>query len=178
MKKSIISSELTPEKEELIRLRAEIEYLKTENEAIKKSIALRREKEVAQLKAKKQQSLKNSVKKDRLKHLLKAIGIAKSTYYFEISKSDVVANRNNEMMKLIKEIFNQNKGRYGVRQVHRELLNRGYLVNHKRVQRLMHNMGLFGKRPKERYHSYKENVGNVADNIINRNFNASRPLQK
>lgn len=82
------------------------------------------------------------------------------------------------MMKLIKEIFNQNKGRYGVRRVHRELLNRGYLVNHKRVQRLMHNMGLFGKRPKERYHSYKGNVGNVADNIINRNFNASRPLQK
>ena len=39
----------------------------------------------------------------------------------------------------------------------------------------MHNMGLLGKRPKERYHSYK---GNVADNIINRNFNASRPLQK
>ena len=29
----------------------------------------------------------------------------------------------------------------------------------------MHNMGLLGKRPKERYHSYK---GNVADNIINR----------
>lgn len=53
-------------------------------------------------------------------------------------------------MKLIKEIFNQNKGHYGVRRVHRELLNRGYLVNHKRVQRLMHNMGLFGKRPKER----------------------------
>ena len=32
MKKFIISSELTPhEKEELIRLRAEIEYFKTEN---------------------------------------------------------------------------------------------------------------------------------------------------
>ncbi len=40
----------------------------------------------------------------------------------------------------------------------------------------MHNMGLFGKRPKEGYHSYKGNVGNVADNIINRNFTASRPL--
>jgi transposase len=52
------------EREELIRLRAETEYLRTENEAIKKLIALRREKEVAQLKAKKQQSSKNSVKKD------------------------------------------------------------------------------------------------------------------
>lgn len=54
MKKSIISSELTPsEKEELIRLRAENEYIKTEIAAIKKRIALRQEKEAAHLKAKK-----------------------------------------------------------------------------------------------------------------------------
>lgn len=52
------------EKEELIRLRAETEYLKAENEAIKKQIALRHEKWAAQLKAKKQQSSKHSEKKD------------------------------------------------------------------------------------------------------------------
>jgi transposase-like protein len=52
------------EREELIRLRAENEYIKAENEVIKKRIALRQEKWAAQLKAKKQQSLKNSVKKD------------------------------------------------------------------------------------------------------------------
>ena len=52
------------EREELIRLRAETEYLRTENEAIKKLIALRHEKEAARLKAKKQQSSKNSAKKD------------------------------------------------------------------------------------------------------------------
>ena len=56
---------LTPtEREELIRLRAETEYLRTENEAIKKLIALRHEKEATRLKAKKQQSSKNFVKKD------------------------------------------------------------------------------------------------------------------
>lgn len=65
------------------------------------------------------------------------MGIAKSTYYFEINKGEVVAARNNEMMKLIKEIFDQNKRGYGVRRVHRELLNRGYLANHKRVQQHM-----------------------------------------
>lgn len=65
MKKSKKPSQLIPsEKEELIRLRAETEYLRTENEAIKKLIALRREKEVAQLKAKKQQSSKISEQKD------------------------------------------------------------------------------------------------------------------
>ena len=81
--------------------------------------------------------------------------MAKSTYYFEISKADVVKSRNTELMVQIQEIFDYNKGRYGVRRVHRELLNRGYSVNHKRVQRLMHDMKLFGKRPKEKYHSYK-----------------------
>ena len=52
------------EYEELIRLRAEIEYIKAENAVIKKEIALREEKQAARLKAKKQQSSKNSVKSD------------------------------------------------------------------------------------------------------------------
>ena len=54
----------------------------------------------------------------------------------------------------------------------------GYSVNHKKVQRLMKKMGLKGKRPKEKYHSYKGEVGKVADNIINRNFKASKPDEK
>ena len=52
------------EYEELIRLRAENEYIKAENEVIKKEIALREKKEAARLKAKKQQSLTHSTKKD------------------------------------------------------------------------------------------------------------------
>ena len=65
MKKDNLQIELAPsEREELIRLRAETEYLRAENEAIKKSIALRQEKEAVRLKAKKQQSLRNSEKRD------------------------------------------------------------------------------------------------------------------
>ena len=52
------------EYEELIRLRAENEYMKAEIEVIKKEIALREEREAARLKAKKQRSSKNSEKKD------------------------------------------------------------------------------------------------------------------
>lgn len=51
------------EREELIRLRAEVEYMKVENEVIKKRIALRQEKEAVRLKAKKQRSSKNSENK-------------------------------------------------------------------------------------------------------------------
>jgi len=104
--------------------------------------------------------------------------MSKSTYYYEIKKADVVKERNKELMAEIQEIFDYNKGRYGVRRVHRELVNRGYTVNHKRVQRLMYEMGLRGKRPKEKYHSYKGEVGRVADNIINRDFGTTAPLQK
>ena len=99
----------------------------------------------------------------------------KSTYYYEIGKVDTVAIRNQELMDEIKEIFEYHKGRYGVRRVYRELVNRGHNVNHKRVQRLMHRMGLLGKRPKEKYHSYRGEVGKVADNIINRDFSTTAP---
>ena len=92
--------------------------------------------------------------------------MAKSTYYFEINKVDVIKTKNAGLMSEIQEIFDYNKGRYGVRRIHKELVNRGYHVNHKRVQRLMHDMKLLGKRPKEKYHSYKGEVGKVADNII------------
>ena len=65
MKKKIEPAELTPsEREEMIRLRAENERLRAENAVIKKEIALREERLAAQLKAKKQRSSKNSVKKD------------------------------------------------------------------------------------------------------------------
>ena len=102
----------------------------------------------------------------------------KSTYYYEISKVDTIGFRNAELTEEIKKIFNQHKGRYGVRRVHRELLRRGNSVNHKRVQRIMHILGLQGKRPKEKYHSFKGEVGKVAANIINRDFTATAPLQK
>lgn len=102
----------------------------------------------------------------------------KSTYYFEINKIDEVKIINKKIENKISEIYNNNKGRYGVRRVYRELLNQGYTINYKKVQRIMHELKLFGKRPKEKYHSYKGKVGKNADNIIDRNFKADKPLQK
>ena len=110
--------------------------------------------------------------------MLAAIGLSRSTYYYEIGKTDKVQERNVDISSEITTIFHENKGRYGVRRVHQELLNRGFPVNHKRVQRIMNQLGLAGKRPKEKYHSYKGEVGKVADNIINRDFSTEKPLEK
>ena len=114
----------------------------------------------------------------KLNDLLGVIGLSRSTYYYELCRTDKVKERNAELSSEIFTIFNENRKRYGVRRVHHELLNRGFQVNHKRVQRIMNWLALFGKRPKEKYHSYKGDVGKVADNIINRDFSTEKPLQK
>ena len=87
-------------------------------------------------------------------------------------------NRDLELKEKIRETFTKNRGRYGVRRITMTLRNAGTLVNHKKVQRLMHAMGLLGKRTKEKYHSYKGETGKIADNIIARDFHADEPLKK
>ena len=104
--------------------------------------------------------------------------LSKSTYYYEINRIDAVKERDKELSAEIQEIFDHHKGRYGVRRIHHELKNKGLKINHKRIQRIMHEIGLKGKRPKEKYHSYKGEVGKVADNIIDRDFSTTAPLQK
>ncbi len=104
--------------------------------------------------------------------------MARSTYYFEISKTDIIAERNKELADEITDIFKHHKGKYGVRRVYGELRNRGHNVNHKRVQRIMHCLDLLGNRPKEKYHSYRGEVGKVAPNIIDRDFSTESFLEK
>ena len=110
--------------------------------------------------------------------MLKAVNLSKSTYYYEIGHTSFDDKKNQDIMREISDVFSENKQRYGVRRIHKELLNRGYLINHKKVQRLMHKMGLSGKHPKEKYHSYKGEVGKIADNLINRDFSTTAPLEK
>jgi len=81
-------------------------------------------------------------------------------------------------MDLIKDIFYENKSRYGFKRITAELHNRGFIINHKKVLRLMTKMSLRAIRPKEKYHSYIGEVGSITDNLINRNFIAKAPNEK
>ena len=104
--------------------------------------------------------------------------MSRSTYYYEQNKPDTDEIKNQEIIEEIRNVFKKHKGRYGVRRVWHELINRGFTINHKKVQRLMKKLNLQGRRPKQKYHSYKGEVGKVADNIINRDFTASAPDEK
>ena len=166
-------------KAEFSSMKTDLDFAKLENEVLKKQIALR-EKSICEL----TQGEKAAVVKEfrekgyDLKNLLKIMKLSRSTYYFEINKEDAVALQNQELEAQIQVIFKQNHRRYGVRRVLGALLDKKWVVNHKRVQRIMHKAGLFGIRPKKKYHSYKGDVGRVADNVINRDFSTTRPLEK
>lgn len=57
--------------------------------------------------------------------------------------------------------------------------SKGYTLNHKTVLKLMRILDLKGKhRKNEKYHSYKGEVGKIADNILKRDFHASKPFEK
>ena len=70
--------------------------------------------------------------------LLKVSGLAKSVYYYTLSKTDK-DDKNKDIIEKIKEIFINNKERYGYRRITLELRNQGYNVNHKKVYRLWLN---------------------------------------
>ena len=111
--------------------------------------------------------------------LLKVSGVSKSTYFYHMSNMKKTNESEENIKNQIISIFNENKGRYGYRRITLELKNRGFNVNHKRVQRIMKELGLKSiQRAKRRYNSYKGTIGKVADNILKRNFKANKPNQK
>lgn len=78
----------------------------------------------------------------------------------------------------ITSIYHENQGRYGYRRITMELHNRGYIINHKTVQRLMKELNLKCMVRIRKYRSYKGEIGKVAPNLIQRNFRATAPNQK
>ena len=101
----------------------------------------------------------------------------RSTFYYYLKRMNK-PEKYLEIIDVIKQIFAENKGRYGYRRITLELHNRGYRVNHKLVQRLMKQNNLKCEIRRKKYRSYKGEVGKIAPNILKRNFKASYPLSK
>ena len=117
--------------------------------------------------------------------LLKLLKIAKSSYFYEIKTYERI-DKDQEIKSEILDIFNENQKRYGYPRVTLELQNRGYKINHKKVQRLMKIMGLKAKQQRAKYKSYKGELSqicnnellDVVDNKVIRNFSTSRCNEK
>ena len=109
--------------------------------------------------------------------MLKLSGLARSTFYYYLKHSQT--DKYEKEKQEIQEIFTANKGRYGYRRVLSVLRNKGITINHKTVLKLMNELGLKGKQSKNgKYHSYKGEIGKVADNLLHRDFYADKPFEK
>ncbi|HES9608014.1 IS3 family transposase [Streptococcus pneumoniae] len=110
--------------------------------------------------------------------LLKSIKLARWTYYYHLKQLDK-PDKDQELKAEIQSIFIEHKGNYGYRRIYLELRNRGYLVNHKRVQGLMKVLNLQAKmRQKRKYSSHKGDVGKKAENLIQGQFEGSKTMKK
>ena len=107
---------------------------------------------------------------------LRYVGIARSTYYYHISRQQ--ADKYTNVRKRISEIFVQHHKRYGYRRICAQLHNEGYAINHKTVQKLMQEMHLKSVVRRVRYRSYKGEVGRVAANVLERDFSTQAPNRK
>ena len=114
----------------------------------------------------------------RLDLLLETARLARSTYYYQLKQLDGF-DKDKELKTEIQSIYCEHKGNYGYRRFTLELRNRGFVVNHKRVQRLMKVLNLQARiRKKRKYSSHKGDVGKKADNLIQRQFEAAKPMEK
>lgn len=83
-----------------------------------------------------------------------------------------------QLKEVILQIYSENKGRYGYRRITMELHNRGYMINHKTVQRLMKQLKLKCMVRIKKYKSYRGKVGKIAPNLLKRNFKATEANHK
>lgn len=109
---------------------------------------------------------------------LEISGLPKSSYYEWKSKLDLIDEEELRLIDDIRSIVEASKGRYGYRRVTIALRNKGLIVNHKRVYRIMKEQELLCTkfhRKSRSYYSYKGQIGKIANNELNRKFEASKP---
>jgi len=79
---------------------------------------------------------------------------------------------------MIKQIYHRHKGRFGYRRVTLAMKEKGIIINHKTVLRLMKILGLKSIIRVKKYRSYRGNLGKTAPNILERNFKTNQPNRK
>lgn len=67
--------------------------------------------------------------------------MARSSFYYH-QKQTKLPDKYKTIKELIQSIYNKHKGCYGYRRITDELQNKGIIINHKTVLRLMKLLGL------------------------------------
>jgi transposase InsO family protein len=109
-----------------------------------------------------------------------AAGVTRSAWYAWAARAaQGPSQRQREEARLVGEIrriHTRSGGTYGVPRVHAELGWRGWMVNHKRVERLMRTHGIVGYRPRRRRSlTRQDHAAPPAPDLLGRLFDPERP---
>ena len=109
--------------------------------------------------------------------LLNISKIARSSYYYHVKTSSVLYKHEGSKEE-IKNIYDEHKGRYGYRRITLEMRNRGNVINHKTVLKIMCSLGLKSLIRRKKYVSYKGDTNEAAPNLFKQDFTAEKPCLK
>ena len=109
--------------------------------------------------------------------LLKVVKLARSTFYaWDAARK--LPDKYEKANELIKQIYDEHKGRYGYRRIALALREHDVHLHANTVQRLMVKLQLKSTQRIKRYRSFKGQVGIVAPDHLQRDFKAEAPNQK
>lgn len=111
--------------------------------------------------------------------LCRLLGVSPSGYYaWRRRGPSARAQVNARLVERIREIHAASRGAYGAPNIHHELGETGWRVNHKRVTRLMQLHGIVGvTRRKAHGTTWRDPAAAAAPDLVARTFTAERPDQ-
>ncbi|NJJ42460.1 IS3 family transposase [Paenibacillus sp. 7028] len=114
----------------------------------------------------------------RITELCQLFGVSRSGYYAYLKRKQT--DRDADAKKLISRAYWRYEGKYGYRQLQLMIWqDEGIWMNHKKILRLMQQLGLQAKiRRKRRLNVTYPTGERVAENLLKRNFTAEKPNQK
>lgn len=115
-----------------------------------------------------------------LRLLCRMLRVSRSGYYaWRVRKPSDRALEDERLRPKVVEAFKIGRGTYGSPRVLGELIDQGFDVGRRRIARLMRELGLRGLSPRKfRLTTDSDHEHPIAQNVLDRNFEAHRPNEK
>ena len=109
--------------------------------------------------------------------MCRVLSVSRSGYYRWINRKPSQRTReNNKILSYIRIIHKQSDRIYGSPKITDGLRKLGFKCNHKRVERLMRENGIYSKvKKKFKVTTHSKHNRPIADNLLKRDFTASKP---
>ena len=170
-----LSEEVSNLKKQIHQLQLERDILEKANEILKKDQGIN-----LQSLTNKEKTLLIDALKDNysLTEMLKQLSIVRSSYFYHV-KAIKRPEKYTVLRNLVKEIFHENKSRYGYRRIHIAVRHTGPQVSEKIIRRIMteEQLKVISKKNRK-YTSYKGEISPAVKNVIKRDFKAKVPNMK